>query len=457
MMAYFEQGLVRPVHLAKVFPASSVQDAFRYMQQGRHLGKIVVSIRDSDGRLQVGDSAIKSRVEVELDPSASYILIGGLGGLGHSVAVWMVQRGARHLTFLSRSGGTSSQAQDFITMIESMGCSVQIVAGDVGEAGDVARTVNGVPHKLKGIIHMAMILRDESFMKMSIDDWSEATAPKIKGTWNLHNITQDKGIELDFFVLFSSLSGVLGQPGQANYAAANTFLDSFVQYRKTQGLACAALAIGAMEGVGYLFDNKDLLRKMRGTGWLPVKEEELLLALGRAILPSAQFGPRARDGYDDESSPFREVGNILIGVAPSIPLDSPDSSARLRKEARMAAYFNANKSNNGRDVSGTNTLKALLVGARQNPAVLRKPETSALLAREFGKKLFALLLKPDEEPNLDSSLAELGLDSLIAVEMRAWWRQVFEVDISVLEMLSMGTLEALGERIAKQLAALYEG
>ncbi|RYP11915.1 hypothetical protein DL765_007558 [Monosporascus sp. GIB2] len=414
----------RPQMIAKISPVSNVQDEFRYMQQGNHIGKIMISLRDNDGRLRpdkdVATAAHKG--VVRLDPSASYLLVGGLGGLGRSISAWMVQHGARNLTFLSRSAGSSPQERDFARTLESMGCTVQLVRGSVTDAADVARAMDGTPTTLKGIIHMAMVLRDQAFSRMSIDDWNGSTAPKITGTWNLHQISCARGMDLDFFILFSSLSGVLGQPGQANYAAANTFLDAFVKYRTGMGLPCTALDIGAMEGIGYLFENEDLLRKMRGTGWHPVKEEELLEALGAAILArtrAEQQGEQAPDPW----SPIVDKNTMLVGVSPSVPLGDPNSSARLRKE--------------------------------DNPTMFRTPEGVALLAHEIGKKLFALLLKPDEDPNIALSLAELGLDSLIAVEMRAWWKQVFGLNISVLEILAMGTLDALGKKAADQLAEIY--
>ncbi|RYO92343.1 hypothetical protein DL766_010347 [Monosporascus sp. MC13-8B] len=458
MMEYYHQGFIRPIHLAKISPVSNVQDEFRYMQQGSHIGKIMISLRDNDGRLRpdedVGTAAHKG--VVRLDPSASYLLVGGLGGLGRSISAWMVQHNARNLTFLSRSAGSSPQERDFARTLESMGCTVQLVRGSVTDAADVARAMDGTPTTLKGIIHMAMVLRDQAFSRMSIDDWNGSTAPKITGTWNLHQISCARGVDLDFFILFSSLSGVLGQPGQANYAAANTFLDAFVKYRTGMGLPCTALDIGAMEGIGYLFENEDLLRKMRGTGWHPVKEEELLEALGAAILArtrAEQQGEPAADPW----SPIVDKNTMLVGVSPSVPLGDPNSSARLRKDVRMAAYLNIGRGSAGKVLSDNDALRVFLASAKDNPTMFRTPEGAALLAHEIGKKLFALLLKPDEDPNIALSLAELGLDSLIAVEMRAWWKQVFGLNISVLEILAMGTLDALGKRAADQLAEIYDG
>ncbi|KFA77973.1 hypothetical protein S40288_07716 [Stachybotrys chartarum IBT 40288] len=449
MMSFFKQGLIKPVGLAKESAASNVLDAFREMQKGSHIGKIVISLRDRDGNLDLGDVAAASKGVVSLDPSGTYLLIGGLGGLGRSISAWMAQHGARHLTLLSRNAGTEED-EEFTKMLSSMGCAAQLIRGSVENEADIVRAVDGASAPIKGIIHMGMVLRDEAFPRMTIDDWNAATRPKIDGAWNLHKVSQERGLDLDFFILFSSLSGVLGQSGQANYAAANTFLDALAQHREGLGLPCTALDIGAMEGVGYLARHQELLRKMRGTGWNPVKEEELLQVLGATML--APHGRVKQQGTPGSLfAPLTSTNTILVGVSPN---ETADSGTRLSKDVRMAAYLNGGKVAAGS--SGNDSLRAFLASAKNNPSRYREADAAGILAHEIGKKLFALLLKPDEEANVALGLAELGLDSLIAVEMRAWFKQAFALDISVLEMLAMGTLEALGKKIAGKLAELHD-
>lgn len=468
MMTYYRQGHIQPIRLAKVFSGPCIRDAFQYLQKGAHIGKVIMSLRDEAGRPDLGTIATVAKKTVMLNASASYLLVGGLGGLGRSIATWMVQHGARHLTFLSRSTGTGSSTEiDFIRMLESMDCTVQLVRGSVSNLADVSRAVESTVAPLSGIVQTSMVLRDQAFSRMTMDDWASTVGPKVTGSWNLHRATCERGIELDFFLLLSSLSGVLGQPGQANYAAANTFLDAFVLYRNGMGLPCTAVDVGAVEGVGYLSEHEDLLRKMQATGWLSVKEEELLEALGAAMLPGQQHhhtGPESSSS--SVSSPGWASGivnknNMLLGLTPAIPLSSPNCSARLRKDIRMAIYHNSggkrvsNSSPGGG--SESNSLRIFLAKAKENTTMLRTSDAAFTLAHEIGRKLFTLLLKTDQEPNIALSLVELGLDSIVAVEMRAWWKQVFDLDISVLQMMAMGTLEALGKRAADELANKYQG
>jgi aryl carrier-like protein len=450
MMELVSKGKLKPIQLAKVSSAAAIQETFRFMQKGSHIGKIVLEIRDSAGNPQLGGTKTGRQIPMKLDSSASYLLIGGLGGLGRSISVYMVQHGARNLTFLSRNAGNGDHDQDFVHELESMGCAVQLVRGSVTNPEDVILAVEGTVAPLKGIIQMSMVLRDQAFSRMTIDEWDSATQPKVQGTWNLHNVTQAHGLDLDFFILFSSLSGILGQPGQANYAAANTFLDAFVQYRTSMNLPCTAIDIGAVEDAGYLFENEYLLRKLQGTGWRAVQESELLEALGAAMSPR-----QSKRQSERSTSNLIEGNNFLLGIAPTVPLSSPNSSVRMRKDVRMAVYHNTG-SETIQSGPSSDILRVFLATAKKNPPIFKEPETAALIAREMGKKLYNLLLKTDEEVNISLSLTELGMDSIVAVEMRAWWKLTFGFDVSVLEMLGMGTLEALGKRAAEGLLAIHD-
>ncbi|KAH8693388.1 hypothetical protein GQ44DRAFT_695216 [Phaeosphaeriaceae sp. PMI808] len=455
MMGFFRDGHIRAISIDKIFPGSKMQEAFQHMQQGSHIGKIVLQVREpTSGELQLGQiQPASATTTAMLDSSASYLLVGGLGGLGRSVAVWMVQHGARNLTFLSRSAGTTDQDKLFIEEVQSMGCKVYLVRGSVTNVADVTRAVAESPRPLKGILQMTMVLHDQAWGKMTIDEWNGATASKVKGTWNLHNETQS--LNLDFFILFSSLSGIVGQPGQANYASANTFLDAFVKFRTSKGQPCTSLNIGAVEGVGYLVDNDELLKKMKGTGWRAVQESELLKVLG-TVMQQSLSAPAQEPVKEDDGpkSSLVNPNNTLVGIAPAILLSSPDSSAKLRKDVRMSVFRNIRSQI--KVGASSDSLRQFLNTAKANPETLSTPESVVFLSREIGKKLLGLVLRPvDDETDVSPSLVQLGLDSMVAVEMRAWWKQMFGLDISILEMLSMVTPEALGKQAAEGLLAMY--
>ncbi|KAF2462908.1 uncharacterized protein BDR25DRAFT_298851 [Lindgomyces ingoldianus] len=447
-MDCFSQARLKPIRVDQVFAASRVLDAFRYMQQGKHIGKIVLEIRDSAGKRLLEDIDTTEKIGAGLDGTGSYLLVGGLGGLGRSMSVWMAQQGARNFTFLSRSAGSGTHDSDLRVELESMGCNVQLVRGDVTNPNDVAGAVDGTVAPLRGIVQMSMILRDQMFDGMSIEDWNAVTQPKVQGTWNLHNATIASGCELDFFLLFSSLSGIVGQVGQANYASANTFLDAFAQYRASLNLPCTAIDLGAMEDVGYLSDNRDLLKKMQGTGWRVVRETELLEALPLAFMSPATRSRRKQDTKTGDT--------FLLGLAPTVPLSSPGISSRLKRDVRLAVYHNMGSGSTKVTSSAPDSLNAFLAAVKKDPSRLKSTESVELLALEVGKKLCSLVLTEDADFDMSSNVTDLGLDSLVVVEMRGWWKLMFGFDISTLEMLGLETLGAMGKRIVDDLIAKYD-
>ena len=141
--------------IADTFAASDVRDAFRFMQGGQHIGKIVITMPDELELLQ----STESKPEITLRDDRSYLLVGGLGGLGRAVATWMVQHGARHLIFLSRSAGDVSSTAAFQEELEAQGCQVQFVAGSVVKIDDVQRAVVNARMPIAGAINMSMVLR----------------------------------------------------------------------------------------------------------------------------------------------------------------------------------------------------------------------------------------------------------------------------------------------------------
>ncbi|KAF9772857.1 hypothetical protein IL306_009400 [Fusarium sp. DS 682] len=436
VVALYNSRFIHPIRPIKVYSSQDILDAFRYMQQGVHLGKIVVSM----GNASNTNLEVQPRKEpVRLDSSGSYLLVGGLGGLGRSISTWMVQRGARHLIYLSRSAGTQQKHLDLAQELGSLGCRVDFVQGSITSLDDVTTAVSRADGHLKGILQMSMVLSDQSFSKMTIDEWNTAVDPKVKGTWNLHNASLSVNADLDFFILFSSLSGIIGQPGQANYAGANTFLDAFSQYRASLGLPACAIEIGAVEVVGYMAEHQGIMQKLKASGGSDgtVSERELLDALGPAM--------------------SRKSSNFCLGFRSNVSLTDSSNRSLWKKDIRMAVFHN---NGGASDASGTATndeLKSFITKAKKDASVLTQADSAHFLALEIGKKVFSFLLKPVEDLETSCSLSDLGMDSLVAIEVRQWWKTVFQFDISVLEMMGMGTLDVLGGHAAKGMLQAFHG
>ncbi|KAJ8062604.1 hypothetical protein OCU04_009128 [Sclerotinia nivalis] len=421
---YLEKGLIKPITIAKEFDASSVAEAFKYLLPGTHTGRVGIRIRDVDGRLTLSNEVFNPPQKLQLDPESSYLLVGGLGGLGRAISTYM-----------------SDNDQAFIGELKSMDVDVITVCGDINELDDVSRAVAEARTPLKGVLQLSAVQADENFARLTKEQWDYSLGPKVTGTWNLHHATA--GIKLDFFLLFSSMSCVIGLPGQANYASGNSFLDAFVQYRNNLGLACSSVDIGPVADVGFLSDNTSLLQTATLTGFKTLVEQEMLDSIALSMMAKIPDSSKC-------TSTFFDPNVFVLGLESTIPLSSPANRAVWKKDRRMAIYHN----DSGHTVevaASSDQLKNYIANARADPVILKTPEAAIYSAKEIGKRLFGLLLKDDRDSNTSLALADLGLDSLVAIELRAWWKQAFGFDISVLEMLGMGNLEALGGHVSERL------
>ncbi|KAL8826449.1 MAG: hypothetical protein Q9191_003792 [Dirinaria sp. TL-2023a] len=453
-LEHYSKGHISPLPM-EIFTAAQTQDAFRMMEKGQHIGRVGISIQHlAEGNDQAFETTKRTR-PIAFNGSASYLLVGGLGGIGRALSTWMVDHGARELIYISRSAGISSQDDTFVRELQSMECDVKLIRGDVTKLDDVERAIAAATHPLKGILQMSMVLANENFSKMSFDEWVASVKPKVQGTWNLHNASVAAGVHLDFFVLFSSLSGIVGQPGQANYASANTFLEGFARYRNGLGLAASVASIGAVKDIGYISEHHGLMGKMQKTGFKPVSEQELMDAMALSMMVHNK--PTGETLAGPSSDNFRSVDtkSFMLGLASRIPLNDPSNYIVWKKDRRMAAYHI--KTMSSAVAASTDTFKTYLKSVQADPAILKSPEASKLFALEIGRKLFELLLKPQDELNTTWPLVDLGLDSLVALELRAWLKQVFSFDIPMLEMLGMGSLDILGKYAADELHRIVTG
>jgi len=216
------------------------------MQQRKHRDKIVLSFSEED--------KAKTKDSLKLDFDATYLFIGGLSGLGRSLAREFVASEARHIAFVSRSGDTKLEAQTIVDELTAHGAQVKVFCGDVADQISFLATMEQCSQQLapiKGVIQMAMVLRDVLIENMSYEEWTIPLRPKVQGTWNLH---QHFGHErpLDFMIFCSSISGLWGKPGQAQYIAGNSYQDALTHYRRAEGLNAVSIDLGIMLDVGVI-------------------------------------------------------------------------------------------------------------------------------------------------------------------------------------------------------------
>lgn len=154
-MEWHDEGKIRPIEPVTVFPASKIVDSFRYMQQGVHMGRILIEFPVDI----TGIPLLSHEVPIAFPKHASYLLVGGLGGLGRAISTWMAENGASNLVYLSRSAGKSQEDQAFLRELEVQGCHATCVRGDVADAGDVAKAVAQCSAPLRGVLQMSLALR----------------------------------------------------------------------------------------------------------------------------------------------------------------------------------------------------------------------------------------------------------------------------------------------------------
>nr|VFJ59819.1 MAG: Acyl transferase domain-containing protein [Candidatus Kentron sp. DK] len=259
--------------------AEDKEDQIAYRDGQRYVARLVQS-----------DISTSDQIRPPLNPDSSYLITGGLGGLGLEVAKWMVAEGARHLALTGRSA-PSTEAREIITELEAAGAEVRVIPTDISNRAQVVQLLGeidkGMP-PLAGIIHAAGVLDDGVLREQDMGRFEKVMAPKVTGGWLLHTLTREK--PLDFFVCFASLAGLFGSPGQSNYAAANAFLDALVHHRRASGLPGLSLDWGAWAKIGMAAEMDRRQQNVAATGAGSIEPEEgvLLLAILMARAKNAQ-------------------------------------------------------------------------------------------------------------------------------------------------------------------------
>ncbi|GAW12429.1 hypothetical protein ANO14919_017950 [Xylariales sp. No.14919] len=416
-------GKIRPISPITVFPVSDVESAFKALHSGKPHGKVVV-VPNADDIVRVTSPKKPAQL---LKKNATYILIGGTGGLGRSMARWMVSRGARHLVLVSRSGSATGKVKNLIDEVAEVGAEIIVRKCDVANAADVEELVNfgleGLP-PVRGLIHGAMVLRDVLFEKMTYDEYITVIESKVQGGWNFHRALINS--QLDFFVAISSVAGTVGNRGQAAYAAANCFLNSLVQHRLAMGLPASSLDLTAISDSGYLAEDLEKAAEVaRNLGSDTICEAEVLALLGAAI-----------SGRMTAACNNHTITGMRI--TPTMqPFWTDDAKCKyLREAAEAAAAADASAS-----VAKTISYNAAVKAAKT------LDEAEQVVCDGLVSKLAAVMMMDIEDLDVTRSLSHYPLDSLVAIEIRNFITREFEATLQVLELLSSGSIQTLAKAV----------
>ncbi|OJJ70374.1 hypothetical protein ASPBRDRAFT_155129 [Aspergillus brasiliensis CBS 101740] len=364
-----------------------------------------------------------------LRSDAAYMLIGGLGGIGRATALWMANHGARCLVFVSRSGSSSTQSQATVCELQEKGVQVLVHAVDISNSTQVEQMVSELAWTappIRGAIQAAMVLRDIHIEKMTLEDYNTVLGPKHAGTWNLHNYLPKS---LDWFIMLSSISRIIGNATQAAYAAGSTFMDAFAAYRNSLGLPSISLDLGVITDVGYLAENPELASKMEKQGFQGT-DTTTLMSLIKAAIESAMDQTLARS-------------QIITGLGTWNPDHSlPHFDAPLFAHFRRS-FIDTTRDNNITDSSFDTIRDRLQMAKSVN-------EATPIIYSTLSARVASHLSIPMERIDPNDPITEYGIDSHIAVELRNWILKNLEGAVSILEILSSGSLMDLAGKIAKK-------
>ena len=399
----------------QVFPVGQAEHALRFMAQARHIGKVVLDI-DDPAAMVIGTPDVGPLFRTD----GTYLVTGGLGGFGLEVAEWMASQGAGHLVLMGRSGADTIAAGR-VDDLRATGVEVVIVQGDVAIEADVQRVLSSITDApLRGVIHAAMVLDDAPLEEMDEGRFRRALAAKVGGAWNLHRQTRDA--DLDCFVLFSSIAGLLGNSMQANYAAANTYLDALAHHRKALGLPALAVDWGVLSGVGYVARHAEIGAYLERQGYLTFSPERALDALAVVLRGDRPQVMTARIDWKRWAT------------------SSPRSASAPRLAHLVLAAGGDGPAGGRGQAAGATALLAM--APEERPAAVTE-----VLRAIVGRVLGLNAAKVDcEQP-----LSDLGFDSLIAVELMTALEVELGVDLPVVKLLQDVSVADIALQVLAQL------
>jgi len=402
ILADMDEGPLRPLPQT-VFPLEQAERAFRYMGQGLHTGKVVIT---------------QAR-PVTIQDNGAYVITGGLTGLGLTTARWLAEQGARKLVLFGRRAPSCS-ALAKIAEMEAKGATVLVAKADVSDAVALSALLSDVRERLgpiRGVVHAAGVLDDGMLSEQTPERFAGVMAPKVRGGWALHELTAKD--PLDFFVLFSSGAVVLGSPGQSNYAAANGFLDALAAYRHARGLPALSINWGSWAEVGMAAGvGADHHRRWAAMGLEMITPESGMTMLADMLASGA--GPQ-------------------VAAVPMV---------RSRLPATLGPFYCGLIDNKTEQKDAVVTPVDILADLHAVEPIARRALLDKLLADQV---LRVLALPAGQKVDPQESLLNLGMDSLMAMEFRNRIQATVGVRVAVADLLGGASLTDLGKIVMSQL------
>lgn len=421
VMALFNDGGLKPLPY-QPFTAAETSDAFRLMQQSGHIGKIVISppkagtiMKDTAKPFTVSETGV-------------HLLTGGLGGFGLEAARWLIDRGAKHLVLAGRKGAATDEAKAIVAELSAQGVTVEAKAVDITSRASVDRLLAEIEQKgkkLAGVLHAAAVLQDGLISNIDAAALDAVIGPKVIGAQHLDAATRDRS--LDYFVLFSSATTFIGNPGQGSYVAANGFMEGLARQRRRRGLPALAVAWGAIGDVGMLARNRAVMEGLAGrVGVTPMEARRCLDLMAEAL--------ECQGTSPDEA---------VIAIAAMHWGKARERLATMRSPSY--AELGSDQQVEAGGVQAIN-IGALLKGGDLD--AVRKTVSDAIV-----EDIARILRLPKDDISRVRQLSEIGLDSLMGVELGASLQERFALDAPPAGLSSGMTVTELSESLIQAVSA----
>jgi NADPH:quinone reductase-like Zn-dependent oxidoreductase/acyl carrier protein len=423
ILALFAVGALHPLPY-QAFEADDVVDAFRHMQRSRHIGKIVVTYRNGINHIQA-PKPMQTTWQPNAD--ATYLVTGGLGGFGLKSAQWLASKGARHLVLISRSGPVAAESLSVIANLEAQGVKVLAQACDVSDLTALTALFNKISTTmpaLRGVIHAAVVIDDALARNTTQAQLAAIYAPKILGARHLHDLTH--ALPLDFFVLFSSATTLFGNPGQGAYVAANAYLEALAEARRSVGLAAICVRWGAIDDVGFLARNEKI-------------KDALQSRMGGTTIHSDDALKLLEDLLASDRSDLGVIKLDWNALSRFLPSASEPKFAELTALGQNAQSEKAN----------TDEIQQLIDD-------LSPEELTAVFKDLLKAEIAEILRMAPDKIDPDCSVYDMGLDSLMGVELVLAIESRFGIQLSVMALSESPTISKLADKLISQLQHTLE-
>ncbi|KAH8164718.1 hypothetical protein CIB48_g3560 [Xylaria polymorpha] len=436
VLQLFEKGTIDLIRPISVHDFTDVESVFRTMQRGAHIGKLVLRITPESRVL----AAPQQSIRLNLDPNSTYLLVGGLGGLGRAQALFMAEHGARHIAFISRSGGARQEAKDLLERLSVLGVDARAYAGDIANKPRLQEILEEIATSMpsiRGVIQGAMVLDDVLFHKMTFEQWVTATRPKIQGSWNLHELLPH---DLDFFIQLSSLAGIIGSISQANYSAGNTFQDALAQYRHAKGLPASSIDLGLMKDIGYAEEHKDIAANKSSLKLTSVGKDEFLHILKGAMAGSA-----------NGKNPFPT--QLIVGAGSGGAVQASEAGGIGGSDYYWLRTLSQFAYLQRLDVQETSVSeeRPSSDGAVEKLSHATSMDAAAEIVQDILlTKVAKVIMVPVTDIDTSKPVYTYGVDSLVAVELRNWLALELKSDISIFDLTSSAPITDVCKKIASR-------